>query len=248
VSDNNIAKSGEDAAQKNAPASHNPTFIKLQGSFYPTFVAIAAAVFLISNINASKGVEIGPFVLDGAFFLFPLSYVIGDVIAEVYGFKNARRAIWTSFGITILAAVSFYIAIWLPPADFYENQDEFALVLGLVPQIVIASLAGYAVGQLLNSWTLTRIKARTGEKSLWARLMGSTVIGQFGDTLLFCAIAAPVIGVSTVPDFLNYVLVGFLWKTALEALLLPLTYAVIGWVKRREGYFEVSDNKAPTTV
>lgn len=236
MSIHNESKSGEDAALLNDPASDNPTFIPVQRSIYPLLVALSAAVFLISNINATKGVQIGPLVLDGAFFLFPISYVIGDVLAEIYGFKNARRAIWISFGITILAAISFYIAIWLPAADFYENQSEFALVLGLLPRIVIASLAGYVVGQLLNSWTLTRIKARTGEKSLWARLLGSTVIGQFGDTLLFCAIAAPVIGVSTVPDFLNYVIVGFVWKTALEVVLLPVTYAVISWIKRSEGY------------
>lgn len=237
VTDNNKTKSGEDAALSNAPASHNhPTFIPVQKSFYPYLLAVAAAVFLISNITASKGVQIGPLVLDAAFLLFPISYVVGDVIAECYGFKNARRAIWTSFAITLGATVYFYIAIWLPPADFYEGQEAFAATLGLVPQIVLASLVGYAVGQLLNSWTLTRIKARTGEKSLWARLMGSTIIGQFGDTLIFCAIAAPVIGISTVPDFLNYVIVGFLWKTILEALLLPVTYAVIGWVKKKENY------------
>ncbi|HKM25764.1 MAG TPA: queuosine precursor transporter, partial [Corynebacterium sp.] len=109
-------------------------------------------------------------------------------------------------------------------------------ILGLVPQIVVASLTGYVVGQLLNSWVLVKIKQRTGEKSLWARLIGSTVVGEFGDTLLFCVIAAPVIGITTGGELINYVVVGFLWKTLIEVLLLPVTYAVIGWVKRREGY------------
>lgn len=222
--------------QADAPIRH----VRVGSGIYPVLVAIATAVFLISNINATKGVEIGPFVLDAAFFLFPISYIVGDVIAEVYGFKNARRAIFTAFGITLLAVVSFYIAIWLPPADFYDGQEHFAYTLGLLPQIVLASLAGYTVGQLLNAWSLQRIKARTGERSLWARLLGSTVIGQFGDTLIFCLIAAPVIGISTLGDFANYVLVGFAWKTLLEALLLPLTYAAVGWVKSREGYFSAS--------
>ncbi|WP_235840479.1 queuosine precursor transporter [Corynebacterium yudongzhengii] len=213
-----------------------PRHVRTGTTIFPVLVAVSAAVFLISNITATKGVQIGPFVLDAAFFLFPLGYVVGDVISEVYGFRNARLAIFTSFGITILAAVCFYIAIWLPEADFYDNQEAFASVLGLVPQIILASLAGYAVGQLLNAWALVQIKKRTGEKSLWARLLGSTVIGQFGDTLLFCAIAAPVIGVATAGDFINYVLVGFAWKTALEALLLPITYAVVGAVKRHENY------------
>ena len=92
------------------------------------------------------------------------------------------------------------------------------------------------VGQLLNAKVLVAIKKRTGEKSLWARLIGSTVVGEFADTLLFCAIAAPVIGIATGTDFINYVVVGFVWKTLLEVILMPLTYAVISWVKCREGY------------
>lgn len=217
-----------------APAKAH--FIQLQKSHYPTLLAAFVAVFLLSNILATKGVEIGPLITDGAFFLFPISYVIGDVLAECYGFKATRRAIWTSFTITVLAALSFYVAIWLPPARFYEGQAEFEQVLGLVPQIVVASLLGYLVGQLLNSYVLVAIKKRTGEGSLWARLLGSTVVGEFGDTLLFCLIAAPVIGISTPAELINFVIVGFLWKTLLEILLLPLTYAVIRWVKKAEGY------------
>lgn len=215
----------------------SPRHVAISSMLFPVLVATASAVFLISNITATKGVQIGPLVLDAAFFLFPLGYIIGDVISEVYGFRNARLTIFTSFGVTLLAVACFYIAIGLPAADFFEHQTEFATVLGLVPQIVVASLAGYVVGQMLNAWSLVRIKARTGESSLWARLLGSTVIGQLGDTLIFCSIAAPVIGITTAGDFLNYVVVGFIWKTALEALLLPVTYAVVGVVKQREGYF-----------
>ena len=211
-------------------------FIPLQRTYYPVIVTLFVAVFLISNILATKGVAVGPLITDGAFFLFPLAYILGDVLAECYGFKAARRAIFAGFAVTVLAVASFYVAIWLPPADFYGSQEEFAHVLGLVPQIVVASLAGYVVGQLLNSWVLVAIKQRTGEKSLWARLIGSTVVGEFGDTLLFCLIAAPVIGIATVADLINYVVVGFLWKTLIEVALLPLTYAAIAWVKKREGY------------
>lgn len=203
---------------------------------YPVLLALFVTVFLISNINATKGVEIGPLITDGAFFLFPIAYVLGDVLAECYGFKPTQRAVITGFAVTIIAVVSFYIAIWLPSASFWEGQESFEATLGLVPQIVVASLVGYLVGQLLNARVLVAIKKRTGEKSLWARLLGSTVVGEFADTLLFCAIAASVIGVSTVPQFINYVLVGFLWKTLMEIILMPITYAVIRWVKRRENY------------
>lgn len=224
----------------NSTTASASRFVSTSSAIFPVLVAVSTAVFLISNITATKGVQIGPLVLDAAFFLFPLGYVIGDVISEVYGFRNARLTVFTSFGVTAFAVLCFYIAIWLPAADFYEGQREFSAVLGLVPQIVAASLAGYVVGQLLNAWSLVRIKARTGERSLWARLLGSTVVGQLGDTLIFCSIAAPVIGIATAGDFINYVVVGFVWKTALEALLLPVTYAVVGAVKRREGYYTES--------
>ncbi|WP_304325025.1 queuosine precursor transporter [Corynebacterium frankenforstense] len=225
------------AASAGAGAAGAPDtvrFIPVQRSYYPVIVAAFVAIFLISNILATKGVEIGPLVTDGAFFLFPAAYVLGDVLSEVYGFRAARRAILTGFAVAALAVVCFYVAIWLPAASFYENQDEFSLVLGLVPQIVLASLAGYLVGQLLNSWVLVRMKRRLGPANMWARLIGSTVVGEFADTLLFCLIAAPVIGIATAGDALNYVVVGFLWKTLIEVVVLPVTYAVIRHVKRRE--------------
>ncbi|SDS62712.1 queuosine precursor transporter [Corynebacterium timonense] len=201
---------------------------------YPVLVAVFCAVFLISNITAQKGVEIGPLITDGAFFLFPLSYVIGDVIAEVYGFRAARRAVFTGFGVALLGVVSFYIAIWLPPADFYDGQETFAAVLGLLPRIVVASLAGYVVGQLLNAWVLQKMKERLGPNNLWARLLGSTLVGEFADTLIFCVIAASVIGVETAGQFANYVLVGFVWKTLMEVVVMPLTYGAVAWVRRTE--------------
>ncbi|MGV0346608.1 queuosine precursor transporter [Corynebacterium coyleae] len=207
---------------------------RVSRSPYPYLLPVFCAVFLISNITAQKGVVIGPLVTDGAFFLFPISYVIGDVIAEVYGFKAARRAVFTGFFIAVLAVVTFYIAIWLPAADFYDMQDTFAAVLGLLPRIVAASLAGYVVGQLLNAWVLQKMKDRFGTDRLWARLIGSTIVGEFADTLLFCAIAASVIGVDSASTFINYVVVGFLWKTLMEVVLLPITYPTIAAVRRAE--------------
>lgn len=230
----NTPKSGEGVAT--APPVHVPRHIDVQKSLYPVLLALFVAIFIISNITAQKGVAFGSIITDGAFFLFPAAYVIGDVLSECYGFKATRRAIWTGFAGMLLAVASFYIAIGLPGADFYEGQEAFAGVLGLVPQIVVASLAGYLVGQLLNAFTLVKIKSKTGEKSLWARLLGSTVIGEFGDTLIFCLIAAPVIGITTMQDTVNYTIVGFLWKTAVEVCMMPVTYAVIAWVKKRENY------------
>jgi len=213
---------------------------RVSRSPFPYLLALFCAVFLISNITAQKGVQLGPLITDGAFFLFPISYVIGDVIAEVYGFKAARRAVFTGFGIAVVAVLSFYIAIWLPAADFYDMDETFAAVLGLLPRIVVASLAGYVVGQLLNAWVLQKMKDRFGTGNLWARLIGSTVVGEFADTLLFCSIAAGVIGIDSAGAFVNYVVVGFVWKTVMEVILLPITYPTIAAVRRAEERY-VSD-------
>lgn len=223
----------QDAPQQATGDAH-ARYIPIHAGLYPIFLAAFVVVFVISNITASKGVTIGPLVTDGAFFLFPIAYIIGDVLAECYGFKATRVAIWTGFASALVAVLAFYVAIWLPAADFYENQEAFSTVLGLVPQIVAASLAGYAVGQLLNAWMLTTMKNRNADAPLWQRLMGSTVVGEFGDTLMFCLIAATAIGISTLSDLVNYVIVGFVWKTAMEAVLLPVTYRVVAWVKNRE--------------
>lgn len=202
---------------------------------------------MISNITATKGVaffgdaeftlgplQILPIITDGGFFLFPLAYILGDVLSEVYGFAATRRAVFYGFGAVALSALCFWIAQQLPPADFYAGQESFENVLGVVPRMLLAGLAGYAVGQLLNSYVLVWIKERTQEKYLWARLIGSTVVGEFADTLIFCSIAAGVIGISTWGEFVNFVIVGFLWKTLVEILVLPLTYRAIAYVKKRE--------------
>ena len=210
------------------------SYIPVQKSAYPVLLALFTTIFILSNIVSTKGVQVGPLVTDGAFFLFPAAYVIGDVISECYGFRAARRAVWTGFLAMIIAVSTFYVAILLPAASFYEEQAAFAVTLGLVPRIVVASLSGYAAGQLLNAWLLTLMKDRLGERGLWKLLLGSTVVGEFGDTLIFCLIAAPVIGISTVGDTANYVVVGFVWKTLVEVAVMPITYLVIRRIKAHE--------------
>ncbi len=228
-------------------------FAHVSRGYYPTIVALFVATLIISNVTASKGVaffgdsdlflgplQVLPINTDGAFFLFPLAYILGDVLSEVYGFKATRRAIYLGFGSIILAAICFFIVIELPPASFYENQEALETVVGVVPRLVLAGLAGYLVGQMLNSLVLVAIKERTKEKHLWARLIGSTIVGEFFDTLIFCAIAAGVIGITTWDDFINYVIVGFVWKTLVEILVMPITYQVIGYIKKREPTYEVA--------
>ena len=198
------------------------------------------AVMMISTITGTKGVQLGPLDTDGAFYLFPLAYILGDVISEVYGFRTMRRVVWVGFSALVLMSLCMWITTELPAADFYTNQDAFVAVAGVVPRILIASLAGYLVGEILNSWVLVKIKEHTGEKSLWARLIGSTLVGELADTLIFCSIAAPAIGISTGKDFLNYAAVGYVWKTCAEIIVLPLTYQAVKWMKHHEPTYQQS--------
>ena len=205
---------------------------------YPSIVAIFVALLLISNIGAVKLISFGPLITDGGAFLFPLVYIVGDVLAEVYGWKAARRAIVLGFAMSILAAITFFLVQISPPAADWPNQEAFESVLGFVPRIVLASVLGFLVGQMLNAYVLVKIKERTREKKLWARLLGSTVVGEFADTLVFCTIA--FYGVITGGDFLTYVIFGFVYKTTVEIILLPVTYRVIAYVKKREPTYEVA--------
>jgi uncharacterized integral membrane protein (TIGR00697 family) len=134
--------------------------------------------------------------------------------------------------MALLAGFTFYLVQLSPPAPGWENQSAFEAVLGFVPRILLASVCGYLAGEFLNSYVLVKIKERTLEKRLWLRLVGSTVVGEFADTLVFCTIA--FYGVITGAEFINYVLVGYVYKTMLEVFLLPITYPVIGFVKSRE--------------
>lgn len=213
-------------------------FARVGSAYYPVLVAVFTALVIVSNVTATKGVAFGPIITDGGFIVFPLTYVIGDVLSEVYGFKAARRAIFTGFAMNILAAAAFWVTIYLPAADFYENQEHFENIAGGYTGLIIAGLAGFIVGQTLNAWVVVLIKERTKEKHLWARLIGSTFVGQLGDTVVFCAIAASVIGITSFGDFVNYTVLGWLYKTAIEILMLPITYRVIGFIKRREPTYQ----------
>ncbi|MBD3689487.1 queuosine precursor transporter [Nanchangia anserum] len=199
---------------------------------YVAFVAF----LLLSNIAATKLIEVPTpwtnLVFDGGAILFPLTYILGDVLTEVYGLARARKTIITGFALSILASLTFWLVQLAPPAADWHNQEAFEAVLGFVPRIVAASLGGFVVGQLLNSVVLARMKQRWGEKNMWTRLIGSTLVGEGADSLVFCTIA--YYGIITGGTFLNYLIVGWAYKVAVEVVLLPLTYAVIGAIKRAE--------------
>ncbi|WP_454787782.1 queuosine precursor transporter [Mycolicibacterium lutetiense] len=226
-------------------SEHRGTAI-VGSAYYPVLVAVFTALVIVSNVTATKGVAFGPIIgnwsiiTDGGFIVFPLTYVIGDVLSEVYGFKAARRAIFLGFSMNVLAALAFWITIYLPAADFYTNQEHFENIVHAYTQLIIAGLAGFIVGQTINAWVVVAIKQRTKEKHLWARLVGSTFAGQLGDTLVFCGIAASAIGISTFGDFVTYTALGWIYKTAVEVIMLPITYRVIAAIKRREPTYQVA--------
>jgi queuosine precursor transporter len=217
-----------------ATKEQHAAFAQVGSAYYPMLVAVFTALVIISNVTATKGVAFGPIITDGGFIVFPLTYVIGDVLSEVYGFKAARRAIFLGFAMNGLAALAFWATIYLPAADFYTNQEHFENIVHAYTQLIVAGLAGFIVGQTINAWVVVAIKERTKEKHLWARLIGSTFAGQLGDTLVFCSIAASAIGISTFSDFVTYAALGWVYKTAVEVVMLPVTYRVIASIKRRE--------------
>lgn len=220
--------------------SEHRGFALTGSAYYPVLVAIFTGLVLISNVSATKGIAFGPIIgdwsliTDGGFIVFPMTYVIGDVLSEVYGFRATRKAIYIAFVMEAIAAFTFWLTAYLPAADFYTNQAAFEAVVKPFTQLIIAGLAGFIVGQTLNAWVVVKIKERTKEKHLWARLIGSTVVGEFADTVVFCTIAAGAIGISTWGDFLTYVALGWVYKTVVEILVLPITYRVIAYIKRRE--------------
>ena len=226
-----MTSSQTDAARQDAPI---PGFAQVGSRYYPVLVAVFTALVIISNVTATKGVAFGPIITDGGFIVFPLTYVIGDVLSEIYGFKAARRAIIPGFAMNGLAALAFWVTIYLPAADFYTNQEHFENVVHAYTQLIVAGLAGFIVGQTINAWTVVKIKERTKEKHLWARLVGSTFAGQLGDTLVFCSIAAGAIGITSFGDFATYTALGWIYKTAVEVVMLPITYRVIAYIKRHE--------------
>lgn len=201
-------------------------------SWYPIIAAVFCALLLISNIGASKFIDFGPIKTDGGAFLFPLTYILGDILTEVFGFKAARRVIYTGFSLGVLAGFTFWLIQISPPAAGWENQKAFESILGFVPQIVAASVIAFLLGQLSNSWTLTWLKKRTHGKQLGARLIGSTIVGEFVDTLVFTFIAS--LGRLNFNEFLNYLATGYIYKTMFEVVLLPITYRVIKIVRKHE--------------
>ncbi|MFO7371377.1 MAG: queuosine precursor transporter [Bacteroidales bacterium] len=191
------------------------------------------AVLLISNIASTKIVILWKFTFDGGTILFPLSYIFGDILTEVYGYQKSRRVIWTGFFSALLMALVFYIVQVLPPAADWAYQEAFESLLGFVPRIVAASLVAYFAGEFSNSFILSKLKVKTNGKHLWVRTIGSTLIGEGLDTAIFCLIAFYGILPNTL--LWSVIISNYIFKCAVEILFTPVTYAITGFLKKKEG-------------
>ncbi|TET26273.1 MAG: VUT family protein [Dehalococcoidia bacterium] len=197
------------------------------------FVVIAAifvTCLITANVIAVKVVSFGPFIMPAAVVIFPLSYIFGDVLTEVYGYRWARRVIWLGFACNLIFVIFTWVGQVLPPASFWPGQEAYESILGYAPRLLVASFGGYLVGEFANSFVLSKMKILTKGRWLWSRTIGSTIIGQGLDTAVFITLAF----IGTPSFVLVMILYHWLAKTVIEAVATPFTYAVVNFLKKRE--------------
>jgi queuosine precursor transporter len=212
--------------------------------FSPLFLAVTCffiTCLLISNIIAGKLAQFGGIVLPAAVIIFPLTYLFGDILTEVYGYERTRLVIWIGFAANVLMSIVFLITIALPHPAFWTNQSAYAAVLGFTPRLVLASMIAYLAGEFSNSFVLSKVKLLTRGRFLWIRTIGSSIVGQGVDTVIFIAVA--FVGIMPLPILLGMMLAQYLWKVGYEVIATPLTYAAVRWIKRKEN-LDTFDDRA----
>ena len=207
-----------------------------------------AVVLILSNIASSKIAALGWLSFDGGTVLFPLAYIFGDVLTEVYGYAKSRRVIWIGFAMNLLMVLVFLVVGKLPADPTWGLQESYNSILGVVWRIVLGSLAAYLVGEFINSYVLAKLKIKTQGKKLWLRAIGSTVIGQFFDTTIFLIIAFA--GILPWNLIWKIWIVNYIFKIIIEIILLPATYHIVGWLKRKESedYYDNNTNFNPIKI
>jgi len=195
-------------------------------------VALFVTTLITANITAVKLVGFFGLVLPAAVIVFPISYILGDVLTEVYGYRAARRVIWLGFFCNLLAVAAIYLGGILPAAPVFEAQAAYERILGYTPRLLAASFLAYLVGEFANAIVLARMKVATNGRFLWSRTIGSTLVGQGLDSLVFIVLAFA----GTIPTsaLLAAVVTQWLFKSAYEALATPITYFVVNRLKRAE--------------
>ncbi len=206
------------------------------GRYSHWFLLIASlfiTCLITSNIIAVKLLNIFGLVFPAAIFIFPISYILGDVLTEVYGYRQARQVIWLGFFCNLLAVVAIGVGQILPAASFWDGQVAYERILGYTPRLLVASFLAYLVGEFANSFVLAKMKIATKGRWLWARTIGSTVVGQGLDSLVFMTLA--FVGTIPMAVLAGAIVIQWLSKSAYEAIATPLTYLVVNFLKVREG-------------
>lgn len=202
--------------------------------YYDLVMAAFVAILLLSNlIGAAKLSTLAGFTFGAGILFFPVSYVIGDILTEVYGYARARRVIWTGFAALVFMAFMSWAVVSMPAAGVWDGQDAYEQVFGLVPRIVMASIVAFWAGEFVNSFVMAKMKIWTQGKALWSRTIGSTVVGQGVDSLLFYPIA--FLGIWETEAVIAVMISNWLLKVLWEAVLTPVTYVAVGALKKREG-------------
>lgn len=212
--------------------------------------ALFVTVLLTSNLIAVKLVSFGPWILPAAVIIFPLSYLFGDVLTEVYGYAVTRRVIWLGFICNLVFVLFIVLAGALPGAPIWQASDQaaYARILGFTPRLLAASFAAYLAGEFLNSFVMARLKILTGGHQLWTRTISSTVLGQAVDSTIF--ITGAFAGILPAGLLARTILTQWVFKSLYEVVATPLTYLVVGFLKRAEGQdpFDVATDFNPFTL
>jgi uncharacterized integral membrane protein (TIGR00697 family) len=215
---------------------------RLKGRDFEYFdfaMAAFVAILLLSNVLGAGKIAnvnlpgIGPWPFGAGILFFPLSYVLGDILTEVYGYARARRCIWVGFFALLFMVVMSWVVVALPPSADWHGQAAYEQIFGQVPRIVFASIVAFWCGEFVNSYVMARMKIWTDGKKLWTRTIGSTVVGEGVDSLLFYPLA--FLGVFETPVVIQLMLTQWFLKVAWEVILTPVTYAIVGYLKRKEG-------------
>jgi queuosine precursor transporter len=206
-----------------------------------TITAVFVTSLIISNIIAVKLISFGPLVLTAAVVIFPVSYIFGDVLTEVYGYARARQVIWIGFACNVLAVFVIYVSILLPASPIWlagslesaqASQQAYNAVLGFAPRLLVASFVAYLFGEFVNSYVMAKMKIASRGRHLWMRTIGSTLVGQFVDSGIFIVVA--FLGVVPAGTLIPLIVSQWLVKSAYEALATPLTYAICYYLKKSE--------------
>ena len=218
--------------------------------YYDYCMAAFCVILICSNLIGAGKVAtvslpvVGAVTFGAGILFFPLGYVLGDVLTEVYGYARARRVVWVGFAASVFAAGMAAVVVAMPPAADWTGQQALAAVLGQAPRIFAASILAFWAGEFANSFVLARMKVLTGGKYLWTRTIGSTVVGQGVDTLIFYPLA--FWGIWEPSLIFTVMLTNYLLKVGWEVLLTPVTYKVVGTMKRAEG-LDVFDRETDFT-